>query len=269
MMRLRTASTGGRRNTGTTYSPRQHVDFAGVKSPPLLILWKDEAARAGHQPRVSDGKNLMSNMDTRGSVILGVCRQDPERWAQFDAIYRSMLFAFMRRRGLPESEADDVVQEIFVKLLVKIQTYDRTKYKFRSWLFSVAQNSLIDRARRRASHQKALAGWVVNVLQSTPSDSVKIAEEWLKIHRTKILAHAANGNSRTCRPGCLAPRVWTCFEQRLLRDRPGAEIARELGLEPGTVFVNASRVLTKVRAVCLEFDEDLTDVDDADLSGRD
>ena len=65
------------------------------------------------------------------------------------------------------------------------------------------------------------------------------------------------------------PRSWACFEQRLLRDRPGAEIAAELGIEPSTVFVNACRVLKQVRAVCQEFDEDLSDALDSSLSRRD
>jgi hypothetical protein len=62
--------------------------------------------------------------------------------------------------------------------------------------------------------------------------------------------------------------VWACFEQRLLRDRPGALVARNLGLEPGTVFVNTSRVLKQVRTVCQEFDEDLSDDFDSDVSRR-
>jgi hypothetical protein len=52
-------------------------------------------------------------------------------------------------------------------------------------------------------------------------------------------------------------------------DRPGALIAADLGLETATVFVNAHRVLKEVRAICLEFDEDLTNDDDAGLSRRD
>jgi len=206
----------------------------------------------------------MSNSDTRGSVIHGVCQHDPDRWREFDSIYRPMLMAFLRKQRLDDSDANDVVQEIFVKLLNKIQTYDREKCRFRSWLFSVAHNTLIDFARRRASRKKATDAWVVNVLQPTPSDSVKMAEEWVKIHRTKILHHALKSvRSRT------TPRVWACFEQRLLRDRPGAEIGAELGLDASTVFVNASRVLKKVRTVCQEFDEDLTNDDDSGLSRRD
>ena len=104
----------------------------------------------------------------------------------------------------------------------------------------------------------------MNVLQATPSDSVKMAEEWVKIHRMKILHHALKSvRNRT------SARTWACFEQRLLRDRPGVAIAAELGLEASTVFVNASRVLKRVRAVCQEFDEDLTNDDDFGLSGRD
>jgi RNA polymerase sigma factor (sigma-70 family) len=206
----------------------------------------------------------MSNSDTRGSVIFGVCQRDPERWREFNAIYRPMLLTFLRRQGLDDAEASDVVQDIFVKLLDKIQTYDRTRCSFRSWLFAVAHHALVDQARRRATHRKALDGWVAQMLRATESDSVKMSQEWVKLHRAKILMHALKHvRART------SPRVWACFEQRLLRDRSGAEVGAELGLPSGAVFVNASRVLKKVRAVCQEFDEDLSDDFSSDLSRRD
>jgi RNA polymerase sigma-70 factor, ECF subfamily len=245
-------------------SQRQHVDFTGVKAPPLLILWKAQARAALKEPRVNDGKKLMSNTDTRVSIIVGVCQRDPERWREFDAIYRPMLSAFLRKQHLNESDAEELVQEIFVKLLDKIQTYDRERIRFRSWLFAVAHNALVDKARRRASFKKAIGGWVAHVLRSTASDSTKLAEQWVKHHREKILAHALE----TVR-GHTSAKAWACFEQRLLRARPASEIARELGIEPGAVHVNAHRVLKKVRAVCQKFDEELTDDDDAGLSRRD
>jgi hypothetical protein len=34
----------------------------------------------------------MSSADTRFSVIIGVCQRDPDRWREFDAIYRTILF---------------------------------------------------------------------------------------------------------------------------------------------------------------------------------
>ena len=202
----------------------------------------------------------MSSTDTRGSVILGVCQRDPERWREFDSIYRPMLFAFLRRQGLPDRDANDMVQEIFFKLLAKIQTFDRERCKFRTWLFAVAHHALVDEVRRRASYKKALDGWAANMLRASASDSLKMAEEWVTLHRSKILQHALETvRART------SPKSWACFEQRILRDRPGALIAAELEIEPSTVFVNAHRVLKRVRAVCLEFDEDMSDAHDSRL----
>jgi RNA polymerase sigma factor (sigma-70 family) len=203
----------------------------------------------------------MSGMETRASVIDGVCRQDPERWRQFDAIYRPILLAYLRGRGLKESEAGDVIQDIFVKLLGKIHTYNRAKCRFRTWLFAVAQHTLIDHARRRASHEKAMKGWAYQMLRANASDSVKMEEEFTKIHRERILRHAL----RIVRAR-VSSRAWSCFEQRLVCDRPAAAIAADLGLDPNIVYVNASRVLKKVRAVCEEFDEDISHAFESDVS---
>ena len=135
-----------------------------------------------------------------------------------------MLLAFLLKQGLQEDEAHDVVQDLFVKLLGKIHTYEREQCKFRTWLFSVAHHTLIDRARRRASYRKAVDGWVANILRATYSDNLKMAETWVRIHRDEDPG-TRDGN----RPRRSSTRVWACFEQRLLRDRPGAEIARGPG----------------------------------------
>jgi RNA polymerase sigma-70 factor, ECF subfamily len=204
----------------------------------------------------------MSSTETRVSVIFGVCQQDPERWREFDAIYRPILFAYLRKHGLNDDEACDVAQDIFVKLLRSIHTYNRAICPFRSWLFSVAQNTLIDRARRRAAYQKALDGWALNVLRATPFDSVKRAGEFRTIHREQILKHAL----KTIRAQT-SSKVWTCFEQRLLQNRPAAEIAAELKIEANAVYANACRVMKRVRGVCEEFDEDISHAFESDMPG--
>jgi RNA polymerase sigma-70 factor (ECF subfamily) len=195
----------------------------------------------------------MGSDDTRLTVIAGACSQDPERWREFDSIYRPMLSAYLRKQGMNEFEANDIVQDVFVKLLSKIQTYDRTKCRFRSWLFSLAHNAMIDRARQHASYQKALDGWAAHVLQATPSDSLRMEQEWTKLHRKRILAHALKTTQdRT------STKAWGCFEQRLLKNRPAAQVAAELNLNPRAVYVYACRVLKQVRALCEQYDEDIS-----------
>ncbi len=236
--------------------------FGRQRHPRLSIVSRDRPAHKGFSSDVIAGCRPMSNTETRGSVILGVCLGNPERWAEFDAIYRPILYAYLKNRGLRDFEAGDVIQDVYVKLLGRIQTYDRSKCRFRTWLFTVAQHTLIDHARRRASYKRALDGWAKQMLHATPSDSIVMREEWGRIHREKILGHAL----RYVRAR-VSSKAWTCFEQRLLRNRPAAEIAAELTIKPNDVYVNSHRVMKEVRAVCEEFDEDLSHAFESDLSG--
>ena len=212
-MRLATANTEMPGNVRLTSGSQKHVDFTGMPGEALRILKNEHSAGLLDQPRVSDRKKLMSNSDTRVSVIFGVCQGDADRWREFDAIYRPMLFGFLRGQGLSDFDADEVVQDIFFKLLHKLKTYDRKKQRFRTWLFTVAHNALIDKARRRATYQKAVAGWVENVLRTATSDSSKLAGDWIRHHRKRILAHAL----KTVRAPNFVPRLEVLREARLAR----------------------------------------------------
>jgi RNA polymerase sigma factor (sigma-70 family) len=210
--------------------------------------------------RKTDFKN-MSESKTRGSILLGVCQQDPERWRQFDAIYRPILSTFLHKRGVKDPEVEELIQEIYCKLLDKIRTYDSTRYRFRVWLFRVAKNALIDSIRRRTSYEKALKGWEQHMLEELQSTTVELEAEWEGIHRQKILKHALRAVRTQVKP-----HAWSCFVGRLLHDRPAQEIAHELGIkDPNTVYVHACRVLKKLREFCDEFGEDFSHGFESDL----
>ncbi len=57
-------------------------------------------------------------------------------------------FAF---RMLGEAEAEDVAQEVFVRVYQRIGDY-RPRAKFSTWLFALARNACIDRLRYRQRH---------------------------------------------------------------------------------------------------------------------
>ena len=56
-----------------------------------------------------------------------------------------------------------------------------------------------------------------------------------------------------------APKTWTCFEQHVLHGRSGAEVGAEVGLPANSVYVNAARVLERIREQCASYREDLGD----------
>ena len=216
-----------------------------------MILLKQRPAGAGVHLHVEPGHRRMSSTDTLISVIDGVCQQDPERWRQFDAIYRPMLFAYLRKQGLKDSDVSDVVQDIFVKLLGKIHTYKREKSGFRAWLFSWRTT----RSSTRPGTGQPEEGHGRVGGRRARGDRLGQREDGAGLDQDS--SREDPGPRAADSPEAqLSSRAWICFEQRLLRDRPAAEIAKELGIEPNLVYVNACRVMKLVRSVCEEFDED-------------
>jgi len=203
----------------------------------------------------------MTDTNTRVSVIMGVRQNDPDRWREFHAIYKPMLLSYLRKQGLSDSDAHDTAQDVFLRLIQKIGSYDRTRARFRSWLFSVARHALIDQARRRAAGERAREGWVQHMLSNNPDDGREMERLFDQVHREKILRHAVE----TVR-GRSSRVAWTCFEQRLFRNRSGAEIAEELGISIESVHTHTCRTLKRIRAICEEYDEDLGHASDDRVS---
>ncbi len=62
--------------------------------------------------------------------------------------YTTPLYNFTARLT-NKNNADDIVQEIFIKIWKKIQTYNPNKASFKTWLFTIARNTIIDYSRKK------------------------------------------------------------------------------------------------------------------------
>ena len=63
--------------------------------------------------------------------------------------YQQPVFNFCYRKLADVTEAEDATQEVFIRVYCKLNTYDETRSKFSTWLFSIAGNYCIDRLRLR------------------------------------------------------------------------------------------------------------------------
>lgn len=61
--------------------------------------------------------------------------------------YQVRLIRFLLR-SLSQHDAEDVVQDAFVQAYLNLSRFD-PKYRFKTWLFVIAQRLMIDRLRRR------------------------------------------------------------------------------------------------------------------------
>jgi RNA polymerase sigma-70 factor (ECF subfamily) len=188
--------------------------------------------------------------ETNVSLILRVRNpKDARSWREFVALYEPLLLRYVRSRGLTEHDARDVVQQIFITLVKALPTFelDKTRGRFRTWLWQIASNSIADWARRQQRRTKAESRWLEQLSSTDAGDSREREAEWCDEYRKYILEKVLQQVREQTQA-----KTWACFEQHLKLGRPGAEVAAELGMTANAVYVSAARVLAKVRQHCME-----------------
>ncbi len=191
--------------------------------------------------------------ETRLTLLRRVRDQaDAASWSEFVALYEPLLLSYVLDRGLPHSDARDVVQDIFVKLFRTLPKFelDHKRGRFRTWLWQVTSTTIVDWARRRKRQARLeeAARQRISALEANPEEP---DAEWETAYQQRIMNHALDQVR-----GATQPKTWTCFEQHILRGRSSAEVGAELGLTANSVNVNASRVLARVRQLCAYYRDD-------------
>ena len=88
--------------------------------------------------------------ETRNSLLVRLSAvNDTTAWAAFLRIYEPTIYRIARSRGLQDSDARDVTQEVLLAVHDKIDDweYDSTKGSFRGWLFRVLRNCFLKSRR--------------------------------------------------------------------------------------------------------------------------
>src|SRR5262249_51859295 len=85
-----------------------------------------------------------------GSTLLVLLRDySQEAWQAFVDRYGPRIYQWCRGFRLQEADAENVSQEVLIKLFHKLQAgrYDPTRGSFRGWLRSVVENTWLDYCR--------------------------------------------------------------------------------------------------------------------------
>lgn len=64
-------------------------------------------------------------------------------------MYSKSLFAVISNLIKDKDEAEDVLQEVFVKIWKNIDSYNESKGRFYTWIVNIARNSAIDKLRSK------------------------------------------------------------------------------------------------------------------------
>ena len=91
--------------------------------------------------------------------------------------YHNKLLAFIQKRVNNNNMSEDILQDVFVKILTRINTL-RDASKLQSWLFQVTRNAISDYYRDKKKADTVPAG-VLELEFENEDNMMKEAESWI------------------------------------------------------------------------------------------
>jgi len=161
-----------------------------------------------------------------------------EAWERFVQLYTPLLYYWVRRLGLQEQDAADLVQDVLTTLVQKLPefAYDRNK-SFRAWLRTVTLNRWRNLQRRRTVPPLGDAADEVAQPAGADMDALADAEyrEYL-VGRALRLMQAE-----------FQPATWKMFWEHVVLGRKPAEVAGDMAVSIDSVYAAKSRILRRLR----------------------
>jgi RNA polymerase sigma-70 factor (ECF subfamily) len=81
-------------------------------------------------------------------VLAAACAGGEWAWRELYEAVAPQLTRYLRARGVPEP--DDVVGETFVKVVRYIEGFEGDEAAFRTWVFTIGRNLVVDDLRKRS-----------------------------------------------------------------------------------------------------------------------
>jgi RNA polymerase sigma-70 factor (ECF subfamily) len=149
----------------------------------------------------------------------------------------ALISGICHRWSRSNAHAEDLTQEVFIRVFQKLHSYRGERGGFRNWLRRITRNLLIDNYRGNRLEQHMVSsdsahGWIPAFLDSIPSREFNPEDSLEKLERKAALRRAF----RQLRPGLR--------EVVILRDMQGLtyeEIGIRLNIPVGTAKSKVSR----------------------------
>jgi RNA polymerase sigma-70 factor (ECF subfamily) len=162
-------------------------------------------------------------------------------------LYGPAVYRWCRRAGLDADDAADVGQEVFAAVARTIGSFRKEgpKDSFVGWLWTITRSKLLDHWRRREQQPKAAGGTtaqqrMLDVPESlSEDDEPGGAEGWLTI--PGALLHQVRS--------AFKEQTWQAFWRVTVDGVAPADVAADVGLSVGAVYIAKSRVLHRLREV--------------------
>ena len=172
-------------------------------------------------------------MDADLELIKRCLDGDDGAWAGLLHTHTRKIYNLCYRFTGRPAEAEDLTQEVFIKIFQTLKTYDVAQGAFVTWLNRVARNHLVDHYRRTKKDRiTSSIEDEVGGLEEKPSPTVEPIAQLESRERREVLQRALDK---------LSPDLREAVILRDLQDLDYDEIAQVLGVPEGTVKSRINR----------------------------
>jgi len=148
--------------------------------------------------------------------------------------YYDEIYTYAFRQTADEHTAMDLTQGIFVSMLQTISRYDSKKAGFRTWLYRIATNKIIDHHRSRSAVRSKILDIDGLDIASEDDFTQRLGDEDLAVRIQKHIAE-------------FEPEIQRVFRLKVYAGQTFAEIAADLRLPEATVKTKYYRLIKVLR----------------------
>lgn len=177
---------------------------------------------------------------TRLSLLNLLQAHNEEGWNTFFRTYSDVVKAWIRRCSITDEE--DILQEVLLAVFTSIKTFDRERDgSFRRWLRLIVRNRVLASIKKDRNRQ--FSPIAQDSLDSLAVDDSDPSRMWDEQHERFLLDHAILrlkddlGNNQ----------AFQAFFAFGVQGRPVQEVAAELGVKPGYVYLCNHRAKKALR----------------------
>ena len=178
-----------------------------------------------------------TSMTLLRKIAVQVTGERDAAWVRFFGLYEPAIKRFVAYHDSTH-DPDDVVQDIFLKLVNVVQSggYNSSKGSFRAFLATMIRRHLISLYRKDQSRG---AGLHVDIDDAEPSIPANVAEQidlkWRMARHQSAIEHALTKTAISAQ----SRAVYRAYVEQL---RPLEEVAAQFGVTKATIYKLKSRV---------------------------
>ena len=174
------------------------------------------------------------------AAVWAVLAGDKEAYGTLVVRYSTMLFRVAFRITRNEADAEDVVQEAFLRGYRKLETFE-SRSDFGTWIYRIAVRCALNKIASRPTEETR------RVAEETEAEEDTVQAADLTAGPDRLLLSAEIRTLQEAAMRSLTPEEYTAFVLRHMEERSTDEIAAALGIAPNAAKQAVYRAVQKLR----------------------